>query len=60
MIFGCDRRFLALIGDLDEAFRLRRTDAFDAAARQHVLAVHIEQTILEAGAAKIGDEDFHG
>src|SRR5262249_13435469 len=31
----------------------------DAAARQHALVCHVEQTILEAGAAQVGDKNLH-
>src|SRR6266849_3304932 len=37
-----------------------RADPFHAAARQHPLVRHVKQAVLEAGAAEIGDQDFHG
>ena len=39
--------------------RLRRPDALDPAARQYRLRPHVEETVLEAGAAQIGDENLH-
>ena len=51
--------FGALPARFDEAARHRRTDAFHAAARKHLLVRHIEQAVLEAGAAQIGNKDLH-
>src|SRR6516164_7228390 len=51
--------FFALPGDLDEALSLRGTDTLDAAARQNFFACHVEQAILETGAAQIGHENLH-
>ena len=37
-----------------------RADPLDAAARKLPLVGHVEQPILEAGRAEVGDEDLHG
>src|SRR5262245_52057036 len=47
------------IANLGGAARHGRADALDRAARQQRLAVHLEQAILEAGAAQVGDQDLH-
>src|SRR5436190_21497651 len=46
--------------DLDEARAFRRADSLHPAARKLPLIGHIEQPILEACRAEIGNEDFHG
>ena len=37
-----------------------RADPFDATARKLALAVHVEQSVLEARRTEVGYEDFHG
>src|SRR5579864_953845 len=59
VIAGGNRRFRLALTGLYEATRFRRTDPLHPAARQQPLVRHVEQTILEAGAPQIGDEDFH-
>ena len=54
------RQFLPLAADLDEARAFRRADPLDAAARKLPLVGHVEQPILEARRAEVGDEDLHG
>src|SRR5262249_15846043 len=59
VIFRHDRHVLARAARLDERLRLRRADAFDATTRVQLLAVHVEQAVLEAGPAQLRDEDSH-
>src|SRR4051812_43361178 len=59
MIGGGDRVFVAIARRFDKARRLRGPDAFDAAARNHALVRHIEEAVLEAGAAQVGDKNEH-
>ena len=59
MIGHLRRQLLPLAADLDEAAAFRRADPFDAAARKLPLVGHIEQPILEARRAEVGDEDLH-
>ncbi len=39
--------------------RVGAADAFDLAAREHALAVHVEQLVLERGRAEVGNENVH-
>ena len=57
------RRQLGLFRDAaggDVAARLVRADALDAAAAEHALVRHVEQAVLEARAAQVGNQDLHG
>jgi hypothetical protein len=54
------RAFLPMRSDLDEAMALRLTDAIDPTPRELRLGRQIEQSVLEARRAEVGDENFHG
>ena len=60
MIGHVRRQLAPLAADLDDAAAFRRADPFDAAARKLALVGHVEQPILEARRAQVGDEDLHG
>jgi len=52
-------QLLPLATDFDEAGAFGRANPFHSSARKLPFSVHIEQAILEAGRAEVGDEDQH-
>src|SRR5262245_19266879 len=59
MIASRQNTFVAAVARLYVAARSFRADPLHAASRQHPLLRHVEQPVLEASAAQIGDENFH-
>src|SRR5262249_6754698 len=60
MVGGCHVIFFTLPARFHVTAAAVGADAFHAAAREHALVRHVKQAVLKAGAAKVGNEDFHG